>query len=89
MISVFNELFTLLDNALSTYDNKIKTSSVYINTPDEYPFVSFEEINNSVYEATSDSCDVENHADTEYEVNVYTQGNKRKSKGDEHQTGDS
>ena len=82
MIDIFNELFTKFDTALTTYDDKISTGSVYTNEPSNYPFASLEEINNSVHEATSDSCDIENHADVDYEVNIYTQGDLKKSKGD-------
>ena len=82
MINIFNEVYTLLVNALATYDSTIKTSSVYTNTPSEYPFVSLEEIDNSVYELTSDSCELENHARIELEVNIYTKNPQKKSKGD-------
>lgn len=82
MINIFNELFTLFDTALTTYDENIKTSSVYTNSPSKYPFASLEEIDNRVYEQTSDSCDVEEHAEVEYEVNIYAQGTTKKSKCD-------
>ena len=80
MINIFNEVFTAFDNALTSYDSKISTSSVYINAPSKYPFASLEEIDNSVYEYSSDSCDIENHAVVDYEVNIYTQNPKKKSK---------
>lgn len=82
MINIFNEVYTLLVDTLASYNDKIGTSSVYTNTPPTYPFVSFEEINNSVYEQTSDSCDVENHALIEFEANIYTDNPNKKSKGD-------
>lgn len=82
MINVFNEVYTLLVNALANYDNTIKTSSVYTNTPSSYPFVSLEEIDNSVYQKGSDCCEIENYANVEYEVNVYTQNANKKSKAD-------
>ena len=82
MIDIFNELFTLLKNTLATYDTSIKTASVYTNMPSSYPFVSFEEIDNRVYELTSDSCDVEEHAQMDFEVNIYTQNPQKKSKAD-------
>jgi len=82
MIDIFNELYTLFVNNLTTYDASIDTSSVYTNTPSKFPFVSFEEINNSVYERGSDSCDIENYADVEYEIGIYTREPNRKSKGD-------
>ena len=82
MIDIFNELYTAFVTALATYDASIETSSVYTNTPPDFPFVSFEEIDNSVNERGSDSCDIENLADVEYEVNIYTQNPNKKSKGD-------
>lgn len=82
MIDIFNELFTMFVNALANYDSTIETASVYTNVPSKYPFASLEEINNSNYEITSDSCDIENHAELDYEVNIYTQNPKKKSKGD-------
>ena len=82
MIDVFNEVFTLVVDTLASYDKKIKTSSVYVNMPSEFPFVSLEEINNSVYEQTSDSCDIENHALIELEANIYTRNPLKKSKAD-------
>lgn len=82
MIDIFNEIYTNVVNDLATYDNKIKTSSVYTNTPSSYPFVSLEEIDNSVYERGSDCCEIENFANIEYEVNIYTQNPNKKSKAD-------
>lgn len=82
MINIFNETYTLIVNTLTALDSTIKTSSVYTNTPSDFPFVSIEEINNSVYENTSDSCDIENHANIQFEINIYTQNPQKKSKGD-------
>lgn len=82
MINIFNELYTYLVNTLANYDSNIKTSSVYQNVPTEYPFVSFEEIVDAVYSLTSDDCNIENHAQKEYEVNIYTQKPNKKSKAD-------
>ena len=82
MISIFNEVYTLLVNTLTSYDDKIETSSVYQNVPSKYPFVSFEEIDNSVYEQGSDCCEIENFVNVDYEINIYTQNPQKKSKGD-------
>ena len=83
MISIFNEVFTSLTNALKTYSNAIQTGSVHSNKPSSYPFVSLEEIENRVYERGSDSCQIENYAEVEYEVNIYTNNAKlKKSTGD-------
>ena len=82
MISIFNEVYTLLVNTLTSYDDKIETSSVYQNVPSKYPFVSFEEIDNNVYEQGSDCCEIENFVNVDYEINIYTQNPQKKSKGD-------
>ena len=82
MISIFNELYTLLVNALTSHDSEIETSSVYQNVPSKYPFVSFEEIDNSVYEQGSDDEEIENFVNVDYEVNIYTQNPQKKSKGE-------
>lgn len=82
MIDIFNELFTLLDTTLHNYNANIETATVFTNMPSSYPFVSLEEIGNSVHEQTS-NCKVENHADIEYEVNIYTQDPNKKGNADE------
>lgn len=81
MINIFNELFTLLDATLQAFNSNIETDCVYVNMPNHYPFVSLEETNNSVFTQSS-NCKVENHADIEYEVNIYTQDPNKKSEAD-------
>jgi len=80
MIDVSNELYTYLTQALASYDSSISTSSVYQNVPSKYPFVSFEQIDNSIYENGSDCCEIENFVDVDYEINIYTQNANKKSK---------
>lgn len=82
MIDIFNELYTLVVNTLIAYDDTISYSSVYTNMPTSYPFVSVEEIADSVYENGSDCCEIENFANKEYEINIYTKNPNKKSKGD-------
>ena len=82
MIDVFNEIYTALVNALNTNVGNVETDSVYVNMPSKFPFVSMEEIDDSVYEEGSDCCEIENFANKEYEINVYTQNPKKKSNGD-------
>ena len=82
MIDIFNEVYNSLVKTLATYDTNIGTSSVYLNMPSKYPFVSMEEIDNSVDMMTSDCCHIENCADISFEINVYTQGTTKKSNGD-------
>ena len=82
MIDISNEIYTDLVNALAIFDSSIETSSVYQNVPSKYPFVSFEEIDNSIYENGMDCCEIENFVNVDYEINIYTQNPQKKSKGD-------
>lgn len=83
MIDIFNEVYTLLYNDLASYDSSIDVSGVYKNVPPIYPCVSLEEIENSVYQNGMDDMEIENFANVEYEVNIYTQGaTNKKSKAD-------
>ena len=80
MINNASEIFTRLTTALQSEDSSVKTASVYTNSPTDYPFVSIEMIGNSVYERGIDSGDIENFANIDYEINVYTKGNSKMSK---------
>ncbi len=80
MIDISNQVYTLVKNALNQYDNSIKTASVYTNSPSDYPFVSVEEIDNMVDFDTSDSCHIENHAQVQYEINIYAKDPLKRSK---------
>lgn len=80
MINNASEIFTKLTTALKNADSKVKTASVYTNSPSSYPFVSIEQIGNNVYERGIDSGDIENFASITFEINVYAEGNTRMSK---------
>ncbi len=71
MIDIFNQVYTLIKNECDSLNLNIELSNVFVNKPSKFPFVSVEEIDNSVYQETSDSCDIENHAQVEYELNIY------------------
>jgi len=79
MININYEVFDRLTSALKSADDRVETSSVYTNSPSSYPFVSIEEIENSVYEQGVDCCEMENFANIAFEINCYAQGNARMS----------
>lgn len=79
MINIFNEIYTGLSTELGS---DVSMSSVDTNTPATYPFVSMVQINNSVYLAGSDCCNVENFANIDFEINVYTTQPNKKSNND-------
>lgn len=78
-INIFNELYTGLSTSLGS---EVKMSGVDTNTPSSYPFVSMVEIDDSVYERGSDSCCLENFAQKDYEINIYTKQPNKKSQND-------
>ena len=80
MINNANEIFDRITTALKQSDSAVKTSSVYVNAPSSYPFVSIELIEDSIYEQGVDSGDMENFANMSYEVNVYAKGDTKMSK---------
>lgn len=82
MINVFNEIFDGLSDALTSHDASIETASAYTNMPSNYPFVSMEEISDSVYEQGMDCCEIENFANKDYEINIYANGDTKKAKAD-------
>lgn len=82
MINIFNQVYTGLKENLASLNLNIEMDGVYVNMPSHYPFVSMEEIDDSVYEQGSDCCEIENFANKDFEINVYTDGTKKKSTAD-------
>lgn len=82
MIEIFNEVFTRLTTALQLFNHNINTSSVYVNIPSSYPFVSIEEIENTPYQRGEDWQNIENFADIHFEVNIYSKDPQKKTNAD-------
>ena len=77
MVDVQAELYTIGRNVvLDKYPNA-ELSSTYTLKPTRFPYVSIIEQDNRVYRATSDSDDLENHAEIMLEVTVYTTGDRK------------
>lgn len=65
---IFNEVATQVE---ASYSN----ASIYgdvVEVPSSFPCVTMQEIDNSVYEKSSDSSALENHARISYEFNIYS-----------------
>lgn len=77
MIDVQPELYTIARNALLEKVPTAETSSTYTLKPSHFPFASIEESDNSVYRRTSDSADIENHAEIMIEINTYAVGDDK------------
>ena len=83
MINVENEIFTIIANAVKTAYPSAFVVGEYVKVPPRFPCVSIEESDNSAYDKTQTSGDLENHASVMYEVNIYsnkTSGKKSECK---------
>ena len=83
MINIENEIFDVVSNAiLNEYPDALVVSE-YVKSPLRFPSVSIVEIDNTAYDRTQSSGNLENHADVTYEVNIYsnkTSGKKSECK---------
>lgn len=72
MIEIENQVYSRLKDYLTSKFADINMSSVYINAPSQFPFVSIVEIDNSVNTRAEDCCNVENADNISYEINIQT-----------------
>ena len=78
MINVENEIFNDVSTKVRTSVPNIYMSGEYVKSPPSFPAVSLVEMDNTQYQSTQTSSEMENHADVMYEVNVYS--NKKTGK---------
>ena len=84
MINVENEIFNIIAQAVRTAYPDAYVVGEYVKSPPRFPSVSIIEIDNSAYDRTQTSGNLENHADITYEVNIYSNkssGKKSECKG--------
>ena len=72
MISIENELFTIVATALREAYDGIYVAGEYVPQPPRFPAVFIVEMDNSVYQPGRDSGGIENFASVMYEVDVYS-----------------
>lgn len=72
MISIENELFTIVATALREAYDGIYVAGEYVAQPPRFPAVFIVEMDNSVYQPGRDSGGIENFASVMYEVDVYS-----------------
>lgn len=72
MIDIENEIFTKVATALRSAFTGISVSGTLVLSPEQYPAVSVEEVDNSVYIGGMDSHTNENYAEVMYEVNAFS-----------------
>ena len=83
MIDCENEIFTIVANAVRNIYPNIYIVGEYVKAPSKFPCVSLVEIDNSAYDKTQTSGNLENHARVMYELDVYsnkTSGKKSECK---------
>lgn len=84
MIDIENEIFTKVATALRSAYTGILVSGTLILTPEQYPAVSVEEVDNFVLPSGRDSSMNENFAEVMYEINAFSNkvpGGKAEVKG--------
>ena len=78
MIDIENELYTQIATALRAEFTPISVFGEMVKAPAVFPAVMIEEKDNSIYQKTQDSGNIENHTVLMYEVNIYS--NKQSGK---------
>lgn len=77
MINIEPIVITQVKSALDMLEESVELSSVYINEPSSFPYISLTESDN--YIVHIDSGEDEKYSHLMYEINIYTIGDLRKS----------
>lgn len=83
MIDIENEVFTTIAKAVRKVYPDIYMIGEYVKSPPKFPCVSLVEMDNSAYDKTQTSGNLENHVSVMYELDVYsnkTSGKKSECK---------
>ena len=72
MINVENEIFSIIAEAVRTAYPGAYVVGEYFKAPARFPCVSIVEMDNTAYDRTQTSGNLENHADVTYEINIYS-----------------
>lgn len=78
MIDIENQLYSKLTDLLTNEIPNINYSSVFVNSPRSFPFVSIEEIDNYTSQKYEDNSSIEKFTNLVYEINVHTEDNTKK-----------
>ena len=77
MIDIENKIYTELRQVLVPLGAEV--GSVFTESPANFPYVFIEMTTNSVYERGVDSGHIENFSEQNFEINIYTKGNTKKT----------
>lgn len=77
MIDVENALYTDVRNAINDI---CKSGTSEVATPSSFPYVSFVQKDNPIYEKTSTSTEIENHVKPMIQIDVYSEKSKTECK---------
>lgn len=72
MINVESEIFNIVAKAIRAAFPGAYVVGEYVKSPSRFPCVSIVEFDNTAYERTQTSGNLENHADLTYEINIYS-----------------
>lgn len=78
MIDIENAVFDRVSEKVRNQYPDIFMSGEYVKSPSSFPCASIIEMDNSAYEYSQTSSEMENHVSVMYEVNVYSNRKKYK-----------
>lgn len=82
MINFENEVFTIVyDTLKNEYGDALDVTGEYTETPISLPCVTIDEISNIPY--SNDGADYEKYASVQYSVQIFTEGDEKKSQAKE------
>ncbi len=79
MIDVEKKVFKIVRDGIKTGYPNIRVYSEYIRTPKVFPCIMVEEIDTQTYLKSQDTNSVENHIIVSYQVDIYDNGENKKS----------
>lgn len=79
MIDVEKKVFKIVRDGIKTGYPNIRVYSEYIRTPKVFPCIMVEEIDTQTYLKSQDTNSVENHIIVSYQVDIYDDGENKKS----------
>ena len=74
MVTIRNEIFTLVKQTASGVDNNSYVTAEYVLQPPSFPCIVVQEINNIPFKRATDLSHHENLTRCEFEIDIYTDG---------------
>ena len=81
MINIENKIYTLVRTAIKTQTEfaNVMTMTEYVESPESFPCVVFQQEDNYTYEKTQDGTGTENHCVAVFLCNIFATGDSKKA----------